>query len=428
MHRKRFFLLLLVFIPVLSTTPSIIHAEPLVPFSPSVSFQENTCTELVRDAFSQLGTNCADTEFNSICYGFSTVTPSFLTLDETLLSEPGDTAELTDLESVMTSPLNTENSEYGIALLKIQADIHSSIEPSTFILIGEGQLESAVTPENQVLPIEPINVTTATVAQAFAEPGGEEVVGEIPIGETLLADGISVDGDFVRVLFEAEETKLNAWVNVADLESVETVDLPTFGPDSRTPMQAFYLDTSTANEACLQETAPPLLLVQTPSEFKGVNIKLNEIDVSFEEATTVFHLSAPDTLEVYSLGGMTTLFPDTTNELLVPPGYKTQLCLRPAEDLGVEGDIDDKGLDDTCGQPSIQPISQADIDLLTPLEDLPTNVTNRPVHIPVIIIGSGIGEVIAQIIFDNPQLLAVARRLCEEGILPVEICTYLGLP
>lgn len=424
MHLRHLTLVVIVIGLVFVNIPQSSHAQSETPLSSLSSQQTNACVKLVQDAFAQTGTNCGNLDRNSTCYGFKTVTASFTDLvDGALLSEPGDRAELTELESLLTSAIKTSTSEYGITVLKPQANIHSSVDAASLVLVGEGQIESEVEPEIEYVPVEPIFVSTTTETEVFKDFDFSETLGSLASGENLFADAASLDGNYVRVLFD----KQNGWVKVEDLGSPDTSTLPKIGPDSRTPMQEYYLTTAAISRQCRLQAPPPLLVAQTPLEFKQVDMKINEVDVRLEEATSVFRLPSNRVMEVYTLGGVTTLFPGTGNELIIPPGHKARLCLRVAEDLGIEGDKDDKGLDQRCGKPRLLRMTQADVLNLTPLGNLPTNITHRPIHIPVIIIASGIGGVIQQIIFSDPTLLAVARRLCQEGLIPANVCRYLGL-
>lgn len=424
MYLRHLTLIVVVVVLVLVNIPQSSHAQSKNPLSPLSSQQTNVCATLVRDAFAQTGTNCGNLDRNSACYGFKTVTPSFIDSDDdALISEPGDRAELTELESLMTSAIKTSTSEYGITVLKPQANIHSSVDAASLVLVGEGQIESDVEPEVEFVPVEPIFVSTSAETEVFKDFNFSETIGSLASGENLFADAASLDGNYLRVLFEGQ----NGWVKAEDLGSPDISTLPKIGPDNRTPMQEYYLTTASFSRQCRTQTPPPLMVAQTPLEFKQVDMRINEVDVRFEEATTVFRLPSTRVMEVYTLGGVTTLFPDTSNELIIPPGHKARLCLRAAEDLGIEGDKDDKGLDTRCGKPRLLRMTRGDALSLTPLGNLPTNITHRPIPIPVIIIASGIGGVIQQIIFSDPTLLAIARRLCQEGKIPASVCRYLGL-
>ncbi|MBI5928550.1 MAG: hypothetical protein HY862_04535 [Chloroflexi bacterium] len=424
MRLRHLTLVFVVIVLFLVNIPQSSHAQSEIPLLPISSLQTDVCAKLVQDAFAQAGTNCGNLDRNSACYGFKKVTPAFTNLaDNALISDPGDRAELTKIESLVTSAINTSISEYGITVVKPQANIHSSVDAASLVLIGDGQIESEVEPETEYVPAEPSFVSTSAETQVFKGFDFSETLGTLAVGENLFADAASLDGNYVRVLFE----KQNGWVKVEDLGSPDISSLPKIGPDSRTPMQEYYLTTSALSQQCRLQTLPPLMVAQSPSEFEQVDMRVNEVDVRLEEATSVFRLPSSRVLEVYTLGGLTTLFPGTSNELIIPPGHKARLCLRAPEDLGVEGDKDDKGLDQRCGRPRLLRMTRADALALTPLGNLPTNITNHPISIPVIIIASGIGGVIQQIIFDDPTLLAIAQRLCQEGKIPAAVCRYLGL-
>ncbi len=201
--------------------------------------------------------------------------------------------------------------------------------------------------------------------------------------------------------------------------------LPTIGPDDYTPMQKFYFRTGIGGSPCVD--APALLFVQSPNG-NAADINLFDHAVRIQSTIVLRTLPPGDQLgnevELIVLYGLARLNPDTPNEIIVPPGFKTTIPLCPQfVSLGIEGDADEKA---TCGDWSQPvPLTQAELDGLKTLENLPNNVIDYPIDIPVIVTASGNGGVVPVLIFKNQHALDEAKALCAAGKLPANVCQYL---
>jgi len=57
---------------------------------------------------------------------------------------------------------------------------------------------------------------------------------------------------------------------------------------------------------------------------------------------------------------------------------------------------------------------------------VPTNILNYGIQLPQIIVASGVGGPIPQIIFPDPAAAAVIQSYCNQNLLPAAICTVFG--
>jgi hypothetical protein len=130
---------LLWIIVILGAVGCTLTTEPAVPTSiPATAEALLTCDQLVMQALDQTGTACQGMERNSACYGHDQVNASF----EGALANPfeaaGDRADLTQLRTLNTAPLDEVNGVWGIAVIKAQADLPGTLPGQNVTLLFYG--------------------------------------------------------------------------------------------------------------------------------------------------------------------------------------------------------------------------------------------------------------------------------------------------
>jgi hypothetical protein len=193
--------------------------------------------------------------------------------------------------------------------------------------------------------------------------------------------------------------------------------------ESLTPMQAFYPNNGFEAPECI-EAPPSLLLVQGTREMP-IDITANGADIRASSTFILRVLPPGDIMQLIVLDGLVILYPDTPNEILLPPGFATTICLSEERDLGIDGRENDREVDCVWSAPRM--LTREELAALAPLEDVPENVMVHPVFVPSIITASGVGGTIDRLIFDTLEALTAAREACLEGRLSAEICEHLGL-
>jgi Tol biopolymer transport system component len=336
------------------------------------------CAQFVESAFSELGTNCANLGPNEACYGFGQIQATFADTGISFAS-PRDSADLTSLQTIGTNALAPASSEWGIAMMNVHADIHRALdETAVYLMFGDVIIENDVAPENVVVPGDPIAVQTANQASLYAGPGaGASVIGSVPGDLTLQTDAVNPAGDRLRVLYLNQ----TAWININDLDpDTDVSTLPTMGPDSFTPLQAFRFRTGFDAPAC--EAAPPSgVAVQSPDSVP-IYIIVNGVDMRISARAMIFMRSLPNNImEVITLTGQATLYPGTAGELQVPHAHAVRLRL----------DLDGYAFE-VAANPEI--VTPEEMELFAPFEWLPGNILRWLIKIIRIILGSGIGGVI----------------------------------
>jgi len=124
---------------------------------------QGTCGDFVNQALQALSTNCGDMSRNSACYGYNNVTATFANaLSPDAFSHPNDRVDLADLQTITTMPLDVQTSQWGIAVMKAQANLPDALpgQAVTFLLLGDVQVKTGVTQGSDMKPMQAIYFTT----------------------------------------------------------------------------------------------------------------------------------------------------------------------------------------------------------------------------------------------------------------------------
>lgn len=424
--------------------------------SPVVVFGQNTealCRAFINRAFSDMGNNCANLASDEACYAygnFGEVTSTFYVdgttqiVQEDVFVEPServsllDMEELTALESLSTGEFvldrdndSEDESQWGLAMLEVPANLPQQLEQNTavYIVFGGARIENAVYPEASVkLSEAPVAITVNANTSVFGSPEGlgypipDDIVGTAS-GE-LEADGISPDGNWLRVFFSYERQfgeRSTAWVRVEDLaETGDFESLAVMGPESYTAMQSFYLSNVFNRPECEQVPAAGVM-VQGPSEIE-TDFTIDNMPVRLT-STAYFRQISALRLQVFALTGFTVLFPDSGNESVIPEGFTQVLCLTEEQDLGIDGQINDREIDLNCPEGGPRPMNGNELASFAGFSNLPNNILNYGIDLPIEICPSGVGRVECFIIPASPARI---EEKCEAGLLPPAVCERFG--
>ena len=101
--------------------------------------QGAACPDLIYEALNRVNEVCTATQRNELCYGNFNIEVAGAAGATLEFNEPGDIVSLEEVEEIHTSPLNTEAEEFGVALLRAQANLPNSIpgQNVTFLLMGD---------------------------------------------------------------------------------------------------------------------------------------------------------------------------------------------------------------------------------------------------------------------------------------------------
>lgn len=356
--------------------------------------------QLVRRALSELGTSCANLGANSACYGYALVQATFS--DGTAagaFGTPGDRAELTALQSVTTSGLNLADSQWGVAVMNVQANVPSALDQSAvYTLLGDVSMTNEVAPSAALVPADPVAVNTVSQADILNGPGADAYRrGTVGAGTALQADGVSPDGLWVRVMYESRA----AWVSRAALDAAPGLDgLPVITKDSMTPMQAFTF--ATGGDAPPSLAVPPsVVIVQSP---KDTPVEIVANGAHIRVGSVIFLRTLPDgRMQIIVGDGAATIFPGQSNELRLVAGTSVIL---PNAETWTDWRI----------------LSQNEWETFGSVEFIPGNVLTYTIQLPDVITPSGIApQEIIVVVPGEPQIIPVPPT---EGNFPIFTMDY----
>lgn len=295
--------------------------------------------QLVRRALSELGTNCANLGRNSACLGFPDVVPTFVgEPPEEPFEEPGDRADLLELESLLTPAIDLLEEIWGVSVINMQGNIPLALGQSpVYVMLGDAEIIDEVAPGEAFIPPEPVDVTTTAQTDVLkTHEAGAEVLGTVPAGTVLQADGITPDGQYLRVLFEDETAEDDqfyiGWIARAAVGPDAPVSgLPLVTEDSKGPFQVLTLTTGIGLPPS-PAVPPDVLIVQSPEDM-AVEIVVNCVPMKVE-GVVFLRTPAEGELQIATVIGEVTVFPDTLNEIVVVAGTSVIIeynCEEPEE-------------------------------------------------------------------------------------------------
>lgn len=245
---------------------------------------EETCPAIVQQALQAVDDLCALTGRNQVCYGHFLLSAAAREgVSASVLDSPGDMAGLSQIQSVQLYPMDPEAGTWGVALLRVQANIPDTLpgQNVTFLLFGDTELEPADLPNSLSVTINsPINLRRG--------PGTDfAVITTLAAGETVRAVRRSENGEW---LLAALPGGGGGWL----FASLVTVDgdiseLETAANEARST-QAFYFRSGIGDAPCAVAPESGLLL-HTPDGMGEVELFINE--VLFVIGSTVYIRATP---------------------------------------------------------------------------------------------------------------------------------------
>lgn len=284
---------------------------------------ENACPDFITQVLGTLEQNCSGVGRNTACYGNTQVNATFTEpVPPAYFSEPADTTDLVTLQSISTTQIDLEGDSYGVALMSMQANLPGTLpgQAVNFLLFGDATVVNAVTPDSASLPVDPVNVFTASDAPIYTLAAANANIVEVaPAGTDLAADALSEDGAWVRIVYLREDTiAVGGWVALSALLPFDQSALPVVGEQTRTPMQAFLFRTGLGAPICDQ--APNQVVIQGPTNTQ-VSLNVNGADIVVGSTVTMQSVSgAPEEIvEILDLP------PEIQEQLNVPDDPNTEL-------------------------------------------------------------------------------------------------------
>lgn len=395
--------------------------------------ESNICTAVVRDALTQAVVNCADNETGQVCYAFPEIDSVLQDgVDPETFDEVDEVVDVIDVITLRPGAINITSPDetWGIVVMNVLASLPAGVTDDVVVIgFGGTEIESDVPVEEAFIPLEtPLSFTTTAAGElrevTLTPPAEAEVIEQVASGTAMTADALSEDGDFVRVLIGDQA----GWLDVAAFAGLDLDGLPTLNDGQLTPMQAFYLRTGIDAGNCAPNSS--WILFQSPEEMSADMI-LYDVPMRIE-ATMLLRTLPPGEpvgpqMQLVVLYGFVTVNPDTEDEIIVPAGYSLMIGLGPDfVSLGIEGDEDDRSGTKTFGQPTL--FNQTLLDDLGFLDQLPSDIFNYDVDLPILTQPSGTGGPLIDLVFPDPGATSPLEELCATGALSPAICAIYGFP
>jgi hypothetical protein len=267
---------------------------------------QNVCPANVLLSLARAGSACLNMENDEACYGGGVVAAEKWD-GSAVLSQPGQRVEVFNLQQVAVSGADEGVSS---ALMNIQGDLPTNSAKSiTLLLVGDAVVV------NLIPPIPTQIVTANAIVNIRPRPEQRaEVIEKINITETLRANGITADGEWLRV--NIPNTDNFGWITAnivtsdGSIRSLNVVDLDT--PVLR-PFQVFEFSSSSDFALC-DGALPAGMLLQTPNVEQAVTLTIND---HILRLAGTFFLRAEDILQLDVLEGYVE-YEDT----LIPAGAR----------------------------------------------------------------------------------------------------------
>jgi hypothetical protein len=319
------------------------------------------CQELVATAYESLGTACDRMPGGMACGGFGTAqTVSPAGANQPLAA--GERRDLVEIRSITTDGLNLADVTWGATTVNIHANVPRVISEQGVraFMLGAVSVENLVPPDQGVVPAEPVPVTSLLQANLRANPNiDSRVADNAPIGTKLTADGLSPDGEWLRVVKTGEPL----WISRQLVSSELSLDdLPVLNDGDQSLMQTFCLSTGDDEPQC---SAIPrsMLLIQTPQGFP-VHLTINGVDLR-AEATFVLWTTPERDMHLYVLAGAV-----YSGEVVFPLGFTARIHL-------AEGGCQPDGF-----WVDWRAINDEDRHLLNAVTNIPRNLLDYGITIP----------------------------------------------
>lgn len=267
--------------------------------------QDDVCAAIVQQAITAVEDACAATARNEACYGNISVhaTPR-AGVENFIFEQQGDLVSIADLDVLRLRPLNPETNTWGIALMKLQANLPDTLpgQNVTFLLFGDVEIENAVESTPELTTIE---VTATGGVNVRSGPStNSPVIGSLSNGETVIANGRNSDAAWLRI--QVPDSDALGWVfaelmtTAGDSQQLMEVD-PADTELPFTPMQAFYFRTGVAETNCAEAPSDGIL-IQTPAGAGKINLRANDVTIQLG-STAYFQAQAGDMMRLSVVEG-----------------------------------------------------------------------------------------------------------------------------
>ncbi|MEO8394813.1 MAG: SH3 domain-containing protein [Chloroflexota bacterium] len=243
--------------------------------------QEVVCGAVVERALDAVGQSCTALARNRACYGYVSLQATAREGAENFsFTQKGDLVSVADIDTLRLSRYDAAANSWGIALMKLQANLPNSLpgQNVSFLIFGDVQVQNAGGGASPAT----VQVSVKSNANIRSTPSTSgTVIGSFAKGDTTTADGRTSDGSWLRI--QLPDSDALGWVFASlvtvtgDAAALAVVD-STQAETVYTPMQAFYFQSGIAQIGC-KEVPQDGILIQTPKGAGQVNLRANDVEI-----------------------------------------------------------------------------------------------------------------------------------------------------
>lgn len=282
------------------------------------------CPTIVKTALDATSNACSTLGRNQACYGNIQLSAEPQdTAAAFNFTKPGDLAEIGGMKSLTLSPLDAAADTWGVALMKVQANLPDSLpgQNVSFVLFGDVQIDNAAGGTPATLAVSAKQAVN--VREQPSKSG--KLVSSVQPGTEIVTDGISEDGAWLRV--HTADSSVQGWVSAGIVKvdgDVKTLAVVKADAPSYSPMQAFYFK-SGLNDAPCTEAPDSGILIQTPQGAGKISLTVNGAEITL--GSTAYFQAQPSgemTVSVVEGQGTVTAAGKT---VVVPAGTRARVPL-----------------------------------------------------------------------------------------------------
>ncbi len=265
--------------------------------------QDGECTTFVKQALAATDKACINTGRNEACYGHISLDAQPQSQDASFkFNEVGDRVDVARVSRLRLSPMDVKSDVWGVALLKVQADIPNDMPDTnvSVLVFGDVELENAI-PDPVYMDVVVAGPSNANIRRQPSNRGF--VLSTLAPTTKVQAKGRSKDGAWLYIGLPGG--KGSGWVRRSLMKSIDDLTkLKELDPSltSYGPMQAFYLQNGKQQTTC-QNVPNDGILIQTPEGVAQVQLWINEVKIKL--GSTAFIQAQPEnkTMTVTTLEG-----------------------------------------------------------------------------------------------------------------------------
>jgi hypothetical protein len=231
---------------------------------------QEQCSAIIEQAIALVSETCYAAGRNEACHGYYRVEAKDRTGYDSLQFNVGDIVSVLEVSALTTAPMNLDDGEWGVALLRLQANLPDILpgQNVTFLLLGDTRIQADDTSEN-ARPLQIFQLQTGITGIRCSEGPADGMLVQTPHDVQrvkLMVNGVTIEAAGTAFV-QAQPGKA---MTVSALDGIITVSM---GDQRQT------LETGTQVEIPMSDTLTPSGEMSAPvavplSSFVGLPVEL----------------------------------------------------------------------------------------------------------------------------------------------------------